>query len=197
MSYRNLPTGYFFTFVIYPEFTQEKLLYELGYVFISPIHNKSGLTGKPHKHVLLKTPNKYTANTFYEKFVYLLNGDFTGIAIFTGELLVNDVSQMLRYFYHLDNPNKERFDYDNSYLNCDICFSPYVAKAFDLEISNILTIMLLGSGICTLDFVFKKASINTFVLQYWLRQGRNLYYISKLLDENLKNNCWHIKNNII
>ncbi|MCQ2977719.1 MAG: replication protein, partial [archaeon] len=133
-------------------------------------------------------PNKVTANKFYEKLVYLLGGDFTGIAVFSGEILVQDVSQMMRYFYHLDNPNKERFDYDNSYLNCDICFSPYVAKAFDLEITNILTIMLLGSGIHTLDFLFKKSSINSFVLQYWLRQGRNLYYISKLLDENLKNN---------
>lgn len=109
MGNQNASSNYF-TLVYYPlEFKEEHLFWNLGTVFESPVHNsKQDLhpckqsvmifwdgvgyeqfnerQGKPHVHVLIKTPNKMTENSFIEKLCKVIKNDFTGIALHKGML---------------------------------------------------------------------------------------------------------------
>ena len=85
----------YFTVVIYAEFNRLEKLLELGQIYQSPIHfsrnhvreppksndivsatNEWILYGskenKPHQHIMIKTANKYTENTFKEQIAQLI-----------------------------------------------------------------------------------------------------------------------------
>lgn len=197
---QNNDKSYFFTCVIYPEFTRLNKLYDLGYIYESPIHydnpdellyKKLNYCGsdacrpdyKPHKHILIKTAKKLTENAFLDKIIKLLNYDITGIAIHKGECLVGDAKMMIRYFYHLDNPTKEHFDINTAFDNVYPCFASLLSSAFDTEICHILTWYILSNHITKLTDVLTFNGINTLVFESWLRQGRNLYYIKSFLEQ--------------
>lgn len=95
----NSKYSYYFTVVIYEEFTRMYQLLELGSIYQSPVHYSPKVEfyigeytkpKKPHRHLLFKTANSYTENTFIEKLVKILNNDLTGISIHIGDTLVKN-----------------------------------------------------------------------------------------------------------
>lgn len=194
----KLPNGYYFTFVIYPnEFGKRvQLLYNLGSVYFSPIHH-GDYKGKPkndfelvvkvkdHQHVMVRAPTKHTANSFIQELARLLHNDFTGIAILKEMILVNDVPQMLRYFYHLDNPLKEHFPIELALDDVLPNFTDMVIKAFDMEIRGIVCANIFAGNIRSFQDICTYGSFNC-VFQEWLFKGRNAYVIRNLLDERKK-----------
>ena len=148
---KNNASSYFFTVVIYPEEFGKKanLLYNLGSVYFSPIHHgdyvgkSKGDTElvkkvKDHQHLMIRAPTKMTANAFIQKLLLLLHNDITGIAISKDEILVSNPPQLLRYFYHLDNPLKEHFPIETALDDVLPNFTDVVIKAFDMEIRGII-----------------------------------------------------------
>lgn len=205
MSNNNASSNYF-TLVYYPlEFKEEHLFWKLGTVFESPVHN-SGIDlhpmcqgvmkvtfnfgyecnferqGKPHIHVLIKTPNKMTENAFIEKLCKVINNDFTGIALHKGDALVKDPTTLLRYFYHLDSPMKERFDYTQAFIEVPRTLTKEIVSAFDIEIREDIT---MGIQIGRYENINQIIFANEYSLVYteWLYRGRNMYVVNSQFNE--------------
>lgn len=196
----NLPTSYYFTIVVYPDEMPKNTinkLFNIGTLFISPIHNNEqfkpkGYIGdfapsdykppKRHQHILIKASNKITANIFIQRLCEQLNNDFTGVALHKEDCLVKDAPMMIRYFYHLDNPNKEHFNIELAF--CDVCpnLTEEVIKAFNLEITcRISQAITLGEieNIQQVMFFYDNSAIMT----KWLYTGRNMYVVNSLFNE--------------
>lgn len=197
---KNNASGYFFTVVIYPdEFGQKvKLLYNLGSVYFSPIHHGDYL-GKPksefeivhkikdHQHLMIRAPTKMTANAFIIKLMDLLHNDITGIAISKEFILVTDPAQMLRYFYHLDNPLKEHFPIETALDDVLPNFTDVVIKAFDKEIRGIVLANIFEGNVRRLKDVCTLGCCS-IVFQEWLFKGKNGYVVKQMIDEERKFN---------
>lgn len=194
-----LPSGYYFTFVIYPKEFGKKvnLLYNLGSLYLSPIHHgdyngisHSGfeivVKKKDHQHVMVRSPTKMTANSFIQLISKLLNNDFTGIAIHKDDIYVSDPAQLLRYFYHLDNPLKEHFPIESALEDVLPNFTDVVIKAFDKEIRGIVCANIFTGQINSFQDICTYGSF-TIVFQEWLFRGKNAYVCKNLIDERKKN----------
>lgn len=102
-----------FTFVTYPEsLTLENLINHLNgllvpYV-ISPLHdedkNEDGSLKKPHYHVVLEFKGRKNIDTV-KSMVSTIGVNYVEI--------VNDKTQMERYLFHLDNPEKAQYPTDD------------------------------------------------------------------------------------
>lgn len=132
---------------------------------------------------MFKTSNRMTENKFIQRLAELLNDDFTGIAVKKGETLVYKPEIMLRYFYHLDNPNKEHFNILSAFESVPPCFTKEVAKAFEVEITHIITEnILLGNFQTMRDIIYFNSC--SLVFEEYMRCTKNLYYIRNFfLDE--------------
>lgn len=199
ITIKSKPTQtYFFQGLIYPtEFKHSlDIISQIGYVLFSPLHFDNGLIsldlentryfkGKPchkaHYHFMVRAPSKITFNSFQCKLANLLNNDFSGIAINEEESLVHNVHFALRYFWHLDNPNKQQFNLDTCISsNIPNTYLDSVAKAFDIELLNYIT-----NKINTREIVCINQIANIPLLCVWLRQGRNAYLVDRLLLQPL------------
>lgn len=202
----NSKYSYYFTVVIYEEFTRLHKLLELGSIYQSPIHyscqmenlgtssimafpninelclGKSIGHKKPHRHLLLKTANSYTENTFVEKLVKLLDNDLTGISIHLGDVLVKKPELMIRYFYHLDNPIKEHFNLENAFQDVMPAFSKEVAKAFEVEITQLIKNKIYNGEFCGIQDILLYYD-NSFVLNEFLRVSHNLYLVNSIIKD--------------
>ena len=197
----------YFTVVIYPdEFKRFELLYELGALYRSPIHNAykhfrnkeppNALAvannewipygykpKKAHQHILIKTPNTYTENTFLVKLLGVLKNDITGIAIHQGDCFVKKPQTLLRYFYHVDNPTKEHFNLETAFECVEPQFTKEVASAFEVEITHIITHHIYNGDFTSLnDIIFYNS--NSLVFEEFLRRSHNLYYVMSVFKEN-------------
>lgn len=194
----NLPKSYFFTVVIYPqEFGKRiSLLYNLGSVYSSPIHHGDYLERsnsdfslikrkKDHQHLLIRSPTKMTANAFIKLLLELLGNDITGIAISKDEILVSNAPQLLRYFYHLDNPLKEHFPIEEALNDVLPNFTDVVIKAFGKEIRGIICANIFEGEIKCLKDICCYGSFS-IVFQEWLFKDKNCYVVKNLIDEERK-----------
>lgn len=197
----------YFTVVIYDEFKRLDKLLELGQIYQSPIHfsklrhhsrerpNEFGLVeatnewrlygakeNKPHQHILIKTPNTYTENTFLVKLMAVLENDITGIAIHKDDCLVKKPQTMLRYFYHLDNPTKEHFNLATAFESVMPCFTKEVVSAFETEITHIITSEIYSGNITSLQDIIQYNSYS-LVFEEYLRRSHNLYYVMSVLKD--------------
>lgn len=205
MASQNASSNYF-TIVYYPlEFKDEHLFWKLGTVFESPIHNanqdlhpmckgmmmmakdfgyevKFEKQGKPHIHVLIKTPNKMTEKAFVQKLAMLLDKDLTGVALHQGDALVKDPTTLLRYFYHLDSPMKERFDYTQAFIEVPRTLTKEIVSAFDIEIREDIT---MGIQTGRYENINQIIFANEYSLVYteWLYRGRNMYVVNSQFNE--------------
>ena len=194
-------TSRYFTLVIYPkEIKRDNLakLFTLGWVYISPIHNKEQIsyddlpcvpclpTVKEHQHYLFKMPNKQTENSFIQKVCEVLNKDLTGVAIHKGDCLVKDVSMMIRYFYHIDSPNKEPFNWEDAVMDCHPTFEEEVLKAFNSEITFMVSVLIQNEVIKNINNIIFYYP-NSTILNKWLYTGRNMYVVNSQFNEIRRN----------
>lgn len=194
-------TSRYFTLVIYPkEIKGENLakLFSLGWVYISPIHNQEpicydelpsvlSIAGiKEHQHYLFKMPNKQTENSFIQKVCEVLHKDLTGVAIHKGDCLVKDVSMMIRYFYHMDSPNKEPFDWEDAIMYCHPTFEVEVLKAFNSEITFKVSVLIQTEVIKNINNIIFYYP-NSTILNKWLYTGRNMYVVNSQFNEIRRN----------
>lgn len=195
----NNKTGYYFQVIIYPEFSNYIALYQMGAFYESPIHNAHarerppdnmiliGNQGKPHKHIMIRAYRKMTAIAFVRELLQHLNNDITGIRIDLEQILVNDVTQTLRYYTHRDCPIKEQFDLYDVFEKVPLSFITEITKAYDIEIRMLVVNELLAMDIKSLNsYISLKNGIGNIVLQNWLCKGHNLYFVKTIIDENIK-----------
>lgn len=197
----NQPSSYYFTFVVYPnEFSNIGLFYNLGSIFVSPIHNKEfkpfGYIGdfkpngvnnpKPHIHVLVKCSNKITENAFIIRLCDVLKNDFKGVALHKGDCLVKNPQMMLRYFYHLDNPLKEHFNIELAFQEQFINFTEDIIKAFNTEISLRISFGITSGEIENLQQIMLLYPCSAITTK-WLYTGKNMYVVNSLLNEQRRN----------
>ena len=193
----------YFTLVIYPDEAPKRTvqkLSKLGILFISPIHDTwhkpVGYIGefapsefkatKQHQHLLLKMPNKQTENSFIIKLSEALNNDFTGVALHKGDALVKDVTMMIRYFYHMDSPNKEPFDWQDALMDVSPQFTEEVLKAFNLEITVLISMKIQTEEIKNIQQIMIFFP-NQAVLTKWLYTGKNMYVVNSMFNEIRRN----------
>lgn len=194
-------TSRYFTLVIYPkEIKGENLakLFSLGWVYISPIHNMEqneyddlpsvlSLQGvKEHQHYLFKMPNKQTSNAFVKKVCEVLNKDLTGVALHKADCLVKDVSMMIRYFYHMDSPSKEPFNWEDAVMDCHPTFEDEVLKAFNSEITFKVSVLIQNEVIKNINNIIFYYP-NSTILNKWLYTGRNMYVVNSQFNEIRRN----------
>lgn len=195
-------TSRYFTVVIYPEeITKQNFnaLFSLGWVFISPIHNAeidskydcllvpvTYVYPKKHQHLLIKMPNKQTENAFIKKLCDALNKDFTGIALHKGDSMVKDVSMMIRYFYHMDSPSKEPFNWEDSLQDVHPTFEEEILKAFNSEISFKVSLLIQTGVIKNIQNIIFYYP-NSTILNKWLYTGRNMYVVNSQFNEIRRN----------
>ena len=197
----------YFTVVIYSEFNRLEKLLELGQIYQSPIHFSKNnhyvreppkqfdiitattewiLYGskenKPHQHIMIKTANKYTENTFLVELMRILKNDITGIAIHESQVLVKSPITLLRYFYHLDNPTKEHFNLATAFESVQPMFTKEVVSAFEIEIRHLIISEIMNGNIKNLQDVLTYNSYS-LVFEEYLSRGRNLYMVMSLFKE--------------
>ena len=197
----------YFTVVIYAEFNRLEKLLELGQIYQSPIHfsrnnhyvreppkptdiisatNEWILYGskenKPHQHIMIKTANKYTENTFLVALMKILKNDITGIAIHESQVLVKSPTTLLRYFYHIDNPTKEHFNLATAFESVQPMFTKEVVSAFEVEIRHLILSEIMNGNIKNLQDVLTYNSYS-LVFEEYLSRGRNLYLVMSLFKE--------------
>ena len=193
-------TSRYFTLVIYPqEITKDAIerLRGLGWIYISPIHNQKPVepygyigefkpTTKEHQHWLFKMPNKQTENAFIQKVAEALNKDFTGVALHKGDSMVKDVFMMIRYFYHMDNPNKEPFNWEDALMYCHPTFCEEILKAFNSEITFKISMLIQTGTIKNIQNIMLYYP-ESIVLTKWLYTGRNMYVVNSMFNEIRRN----------
>lgn len=190
-------TSYYFTIVIYPsEMNFDTLfrLQDIGTLFISPIHNRDNLnhsavqtfllgkSSKMHQHILIKASNKMTENAFIKKLCDALGNDFTGVALHKGDSLVKSPDMMIRYFYHLDNPLKEKFNIELAFEDVVPNFTDEVVKAFNLEITLRVSYGIQSEEIKNIQDILTLYT-NSAVTTKWLYTSRNMYVVNSMFNE--------------
>lgn len=203
MAEKQLPTSYYFTIVVYPDEMPKgtiNKLYELGSIFISPIHSGKKTADtfigefapseykppKKHQHLLVKHSNKTTANIFIQKLCMVLNNDFTGVSLHKEDCLVKSPEMMIRYFYHLDNPTKEHFNIELAFEDVPLNFTEEVIKAFNTEITLLVTGAIQKGEIENIQQIVYYYH-NSAVLTKWLYTGRNMYVVNSQFNEIRRN----------
>lgn len=203
MSEKSLPTSEYFTVVVYPDEMPKdtiKKLYELGTIFVSPIHNGQKMPDvyigefsptdfkppKKHQHLLIKHSNKTTANIFIQRLCKVLNNDFTGVALHKEDALVKDAPKMIRYFYHADNPCKEHFNLELAFEEVPLNFTSEVIKAFDTEIKMLVSSSIQKGEIENIQQIMYYYS-NSAVLTKWLYSSKNMYVVNSMFNEIRRN----------
>ena len=198
-------SSYYFTIVVYPHEMKADTIFKLhniGTLFISPIHNSFknkeqqnyynyvacnqdyllGNLPKPHQHILFKSSNKMTENAFIKKLCDTLGNDFTGVALHKGDSLVKSPDMMIRYFYHLDNPLKEKFNIELAFEDVVPNFTDEVVKAFNLEITLRVSFGIQSEELKNIQDIITLYS-NSAVTTKWLYTGRNMYVVNSMFNE--------------
>ena len=195
---KKKPKAYnYFTFVWYPQDRPNlfkkgnEKLYNLGFFTFSPFHNEISDNyligkGKPHYHVLCKSANKQTENAFIKALVEALGNSLQGVAIHKGDTGVENVSLMLRYFLHLNNPIKEKFDCVKFYEECPIVFAEEYAKAFQTEIQVYIQAYIIGSKCTEFAEVLASLGNSNIIITEWLNQRKHMQLVYNLLNDNRK-----------
>ncbi len=195
---KKKPKAYnYFTFVWYPQ-DRPKLfkkgnekLYNLGFFTMSPFHNQIPDNyligkGKPHYHVLCKSANKQTENAFIKALVDALGNSLQGVALHKGDTGVENVGLMLRYFLHLNNPVKEKFDVTSFLEECPIVFAGEYAKAFQTEIQVYVQAYIIGNMCTEFAQVLAILGNSNIVITEWLNQRKHMQLVYNLLNDNRK-----------
>lgn len=205
------PSSNYFTFILYPnefyEIHDDTILWELGTIYRSPLHNANALNvpmplefmakteygfiqfrancdgqKKAHYHYLVKTPNKMTSKKFGQLLASVLQKDFTGLAYCESQCLVKCPEVMLRYFFHIDSPMKESFCLMDAFRCVPSNFTKEFVKAFDVEIRAIITGAIQNGEIENIQqILFYNDS--SLVFTEWLYRGRNMYVINSMFNE--------------
>jgi len=201
----NLPTSNYFTVVIYPNEIEKNTinsLYQLGTIYFSPIHFHQAENvkigdfapsqfkeRKAHQHLLIKSCNKITENSFIMRLCDILNNDFTGLSLHKGDCLVKKPEQMIRYFYHLDNPTKEHFDLEDAFEDVPINFTNEVVNAFNNEITLRVSFAIQADEIENIQQLIGFYA-NSAILTKWLFTGRNMYVVNSMFNEKRRNSIY-------
>lgn len=199
---RKKPKAYeYFTILWYP-IERPKLfeyaeIYNLGFWQQSPMHESENYSfwvdeatrkiekapNKPHIHLICKAANKQTVNAFIKKLCEVLNNDLTGIAINKEDAGINDISKMLRYQLHLNNPYKEHFEIEKFILDCPIYFWSEYAKAFQLEIQKLVELHISEEMLTEHIEVIRMYGENCIISE-WLNNRKHLQLVYNLLNDN-------------
>lgn len=195
---KGKPKAYnYFTFIWYPaerphlfEKGNEKL-YNLGFFTMSPLHNgvenQYYIGGKkPHYHMLCKSANKKTANAFIKDLCDALGNNLQGIAIHKEDIGVENVELMLRYFMHLNNPTKEKFDLLQFLIKCEIPFASEYAKAFQTEIQVFVQAFICSKGSTEFQEVLGCLGNSNIIITEWLNQRKHMQLVYNMLNDNRK-----------
>jgi len=104
---------------------------------ISPIHSADGETGKPHVHFMVDYPNPVILDH--------VRADYGAIAANGYMEPVRSRKSMMRYFLHLDDPDKEQgFEEGDVITVCGAIFDPTP----DLTADDVLRIMIELQDYC-------------------------------------------------
>ena len=202
----------YFTFILYPEeFPSSciKDLVPLGVMMVSPLHDPNeehksdGFSScsalhvvgtelssfcfsdddyKIHYHVIVKSPNKITEISFMQKVCELLHNDLRGISISPYDCGVADPSLLIRYFYHLDHPHKQQFNFDLASLDVPTAFFKECKDAFAIEISMLLQKEFVMCDSLNSLYTHINAHTTAFISwNFW--NSKNTYLISQLYKE--------------
>lgn len=172
------------TFIIYPESTPKNFLDILQNSHIqgavSPLHdadiNGDGAEKKPHYHVYLYFGSgaKQSESQIVENFVKPLNG--------TKPFAVSTEYGLIRYFVHLDNPEKAQYKQEDiiclSGFSVDDCFKPPVSKVN--AIMNEMKQWVIDNDVTEYLELQKKA----FTIESWayVLNMYNCFSVYKLID---------------
>lgn len=196
-------TSRYFTIVVYPDEMPKGTMIKLsrlGVLYISPIHESKKSPDvyigefapsdykppKKHQHIAIKTPNKQTENAFIIQLCEVLNNDFTGVSLHKGDALIKDIHMMIRYFYHLDSPAKEPFNWEDALQDVNPQFTEEVLKAFNLEITVKVSLLIQAGEIENIQQIMCYYP-NSAVLIKWLYTGRNMYVVNSQFNEIRRN----------
>lgn len=135
---------------------------------------------KDHFHVLCKSANKITENSFVSNLCELLHNDLRGIAVNPKNCGVEAPELMLRYFYHLDHPSKQHFKFDLIDLDVPLAFFKECRAAFQIEID--LWIMAEFDHSTSLNSL-RNATTGSPFLSWVFWNSKNTYLISQLYKE--------------
>lgn len=200
----------YFTFIIYPgEFPSYliKELVPLGVMMISPLHTPScekvnfsespsgslRVIGtdlsmfidddlKDHYHVIVKSTNKITEISFMQKVCDLLHNDLRGISVNPTDCGVADPSMLIRYFYHLDHPHKQQFDFHLDTLDVPKVFFEECKKAFSVELCMIIQKEFVMCDCLNSLYSHINTHCSPFISWiFW--NSKNTYLISQLYKE--------------
>lgn len=200
----------YFTFLLYPDEFPSSLIKDLcslGVMMISPLHqpSKEHFVGrssssdlkvignmlstitlpwdddlKDHFHVICKSGSKITENSFVQKLCMVLNNDLRGLSINPNDCGVAKPELLIRYFYHLDHPHKQQFDFDLMTLDVPLAFFTECKLAFNVELS-LLTMALFDES-NSLNGLQNLTRASPFVSWYFWN-CKNIYLISQLYKE--------------
>lgn len=137
---------------------------------------------KVHYHCICKSGSKMTEISFMQKVCEALNNDLHGIAVNPQNCGVADPSLLIRYFYHLDHPHKQQFDFDLSTLDVPKVFFEECKKAFTVELSFLIQSCFV---ICdSLNSLYYHINKNCSPFVSWIFwNSKNTYLISQLYKE--------------
>ena len=135
---------------------------------------------KDHFHVICKSANKITENSFVSNVCELLHNDLRGISINPQNCGVEAPELLLRYFYHLDHPSKQHFDFDLMDINVPLAFFKECRSAFQVEID--LWIMAEFEHSSSLNNL-RNATTGSPFLSWVFWNSKNTYLISQLYKE--------------
>lgn len=202
---KGKPKAYeYFTIVWYPaerpKLLMDSRIHELGWWQQSPMHEAENMEFftdtiirkigkapiKPHIHLVNKSANKITVNTWIKKLCQAIDNDFTGIALNKEDCGVSDIKKMLRYELHLNNPMKEHFCLTEFIEQCPLYFSNEYAKAFEIELLEIVTGYIMAGDMRNTSEVLQIFEKNC-VMNEFLMNRKHLQIVHNMLDENRKN----------
>lgn len=154
------------TFIIYPESLPEDWLEQLRAEHIlgavSPLHDKdvnpTGEFKKPHYHVALKFPSK--------KSMLQVSRIARKLGSNVNPQPIDNFEGMIRYFLHIDNPEKYQYEIKDIIPLCGLdvesYFAPTKSRTFDILES-------------LLDFLDEHPDVESFDVLYRLVSDRKEY----------------------
>lgn len=150
----------------------------------SPLHtpdmaDKSSNIPKEHFHILFRSPNKLTGNSFQCRLVDILRGDMRGVAYSASECCISKPNRYIRYMVHYDNPNKQSFRKENLAVFGN--WNKELYDAFGDEMLSDMADLITSGACCSL-----RELVNIYDCGYALRQGHNMYFINSLISEMKK-----------
>lgn len=89
---------------------------------------------------------------------------------------------MIRYFYHLDNPLKEKFNIELAFEDVVPNFTDEVVKAFNLEITLRVSYGIQSEEIKNIQDILTLYT-NSAVTTKWLYTSRNMYVVNSMFNE--------------